>query len=79
MVESVLGACLCVRSSALPALGLLDEDYFFFFEEIDWCRRVRQMGLAVYYLPRVRARFIMEGTLRIVFADRLASSINVPS
>lgn len=54
-VESVLGACLCVRSSALSALGLLDEDYFFFFEEIDWCRRARQLGLAVYYLPSARA------------------------
>jgi GT2 family glycosyltransferase len=55
IVESVLGACLCVRSSIVPALGLLDEDYFFFFEEIDWCRRVHQIDAEVYYLPRMRA------------------------
>jgi len=54
-VESVFGACLCVRSSVLPSLGLLDEDYFFFFEEIDWCRRARQIGAEVYYLPTARA------------------------
>jgi N-acetylglucosaminyl-diphospho-decaprenol L-rhamnosyltransferase len=54
-VESVLGACLCVRSSILPALGLLDEDYFFFFEEIDWCRRAHQIGAEIYYLPNARA------------------------
>jgi hypothetical protein len=54
-VECVLGACLCVRSPVLPRLGLLDEDYFFFFEEIDWCRRARRMGAEVYYLPAVRA------------------------
>jgi N-acetylglucosaminyl-diphospho-decaprenol L-rhamnosyltransferase len=54
-VESVLGACLCVRSSVLPRLGLLDEDYFFFFEEIEWCQRARRMGAEVYYLPGARA------------------------
>lgn len=55
VAESVLGACFCVRSSVLPELGLLDEDYFFFFEEIDWCRRAWQIGAAVYYLPKARA------------------------
>jgi GT2 family glycosyltransferase len=54
-VECVLGACLCVRTSALLALGLLDEDYFFFFEEIEWCQRVRRMNAEVYYLPGARA------------------------
>jgi N-acetylglucosaminyl-diphospho-decaprenol L-rhamnosyltransferase len=54
-VECVLGACLCVRSSVLPRLGLLDEDYFFFFEEIEWCQRSRRIGAEVYYLPAARA------------------------
>jgi N-acetylglucosaminyl-diphospho-decaprenol L-rhamnosyltransferase len=54
-VPCVLGACLCVRRSVLPRLGLLDEDYFFFFEEIEWCRRAGQFGAEVYYLPQARA------------------------
>jgi N-acetylglucosaminyl-diphospho-decaprenol L-rhamnosyltransferase len=54
-VECVLGACLCVRSSVLPQLGLLDEDYFFFFEEIEWCQRAGRMGAGVYHLPGARA------------------------
>jgi GT2 family glycosyltransferase len=54
-VDSVLGACLCVRSAVLPRLGLLDEDYFFFFEEIDWCRRAWQIGASVFYIPDARA------------------------
>jgi GT2 family glycosyltransferase len=53
--ESVFGACLCVRRSALPELGLLDEDFFFFFEEIEWCHRAWRMGKEVYYLPKARA------------------------
>jgi N-acetylglucosaminyl-diphospho-decaprenol L-rhamnosyltransferase len=54
-VECVFGACLSVRSAILPQLGLLDEDYFFFFEEIEWCQRAGRMGAEVYYLPRARA------------------------
>lgn len=54
-VECVLGACLCVRRSILPRLGLLDEDYFFFFEEIEWCQRARQLGAEIYYLPKASA------------------------
>jgi GT2 family glycosyltransferase len=54
-VESVFGACLSVRRAALPRLGLLDEDFFFYFEEIDWCRRARLIGADVYYLPGARA------------------------
>jgi hypothetical protein len=54
-VECVLGACLAVRSAVLPRLGLLDEDFFFFFEEIEWCRRARRMGAEVYYFPDARA------------------------
>jgi len=44
-----------VRAALLPRLGLLDEDYFFFFEEIEWCQRARQSGLEVWYLPAARA------------------------
>jgi len=54
-VESVFGACFCVRAALLPRLGLLDEDYFFFFEEIEWCQRARQAGFEVWYLPAARA------------------------
>jgi N-acetylglucosaminyl-diphospho-decaprenol L-rhamnosyltransferase len=53
--ESVFGACLCVRSAVLPQLGLMDEDYFFFFEEIEWCQRAWQTGFEVYHLPGARA------------------------
>jgi hypothetical protein len=57
-VESVFGACLCVRAAVLPGLGLLDEDYFFFYEEIEWCRRARRMSFEVWYLPSARARHV---------------------
>jgi N-acetylglucosaminyl-diphospho-decaprenol L-rhamnosyltransferase len=54
-VECVIGACLAVRRAFLPALGSMDEDYFFYFEEIDWCRRALRSGFQVYHVPAARA------------------------
>lgn len=50
-VESVVGASFLITPEALKRVGLLDERYFMYFEDLDYCRRVRNMGLKVYYLP----------------------------
>jgi GT2 family glycosyltransferase len=50
-VEAVLGACLFVRREVTLRVGLIDEDYFFFLEETDWCHRIRAAGWKVFHLP----------------------------
>lgn len=53
-VESVIGACMMVRNTAIAEVGVLDEDYFFFFEETDWCYRMQKAGWKVYHVPDAR-------------------------
>ncbi|OGM00618.1 hypothetical protein A2480_00600 [Candidatus Uhrbacteria bacterium RIFOXYC2_FULL_47_19] len=48
-VDWLLGAVLIVRRSALDKVGLLDEGYFMYFEDTDWCRRFWQDGYQVVY------------------------------
>ena len=43
-VEWLRGSCLLVRDTALEKVGLLDERFFIFYEETDWCYRMRQAG-----------------------------------
>jgi hypothetical protein len=50
-VEVVMGACMLVRREAIDEVGLLDEDYFLFSEETDWCYRFRQAGWDVVFFP----------------------------
>jgi hypothetical protein len=50
-VDSVIGACMMVRREALDQVGLLDEDYFLFLEETDWCYRMKRAGWKVYHVP----------------------------
>jgi GT2 family glycosyltransferase len=48
------GASLMARRSAIEAVGLLDEGYFMYAEEMDWCKRMWSAGWEVYSLPAAR-------------------------
>lgn len=45
------GACLLARREAIAQAGLLDEGYFMYFEEVDWCRRMAAAGWEGWYVP----------------------------
>lgn len=51
-VDSVIGACMMVRREAIEQVGLLDEEYFLFFEETDWCYRMKKAGWKVFHVPQ---------------------------
>ncbi|MDR4503549.1 MAG: glycosyltransferase family 2 protein [Candidatus Scalindua sp.] len=53
-VNSVIGACIMVRKEAIDEVGILDDDYFFFLEETDWCFRMLRKGWKVHHVPSVR-------------------------
>jgi GT2 family glycosyltransferase len=48
------GMCMLIPRSAIEKVGLLDEQYFAYWEETDWCVRARDMGLHCYYAPQSR-------------------------
>jgi GT2 family glycosyltransferase len=50
-VEVISGCAMVVRRSAMTDVGLLDESFFFFGEETDWCRRFAAAGWAVVFAP----------------------------
>jgi N-acetylglucosaminyl-diphospho-decaprenol L-rhamnosyltransferase len=52
-VDWVAGAALLLRREALDSVGLFDEGFFIYFEEVDLCLRLRRAGWEVRYLPAV--------------------------
>jgi GT2 family glycosyltransferase len=50
-VDWVLGACMMVRREAIRDVGMLDEKFFLYFEDVDWCFRMQQHGWRVCYYP----------------------------
>jgi len=54
-VDWLFGACLIIRAEALKTTGLLDERYFLYMEDLDWCRRFWQNDWEVWYTPTAKA------------------------
>ena len=50
-VDWVVGACLMVRREAFEQVGGLDESFFMYSEEMDWCHRIKDAGWEIVYLP----------------------------
>jgi GT2 family glycosyltransferase len=48
-VDWIMGACMLVRSEVIQNVGKMDEDYFFYSEETDWCFRIKKKNWRVWY------------------------------
>jgi len=53
-VDVVKGAALLVRRDVVERVGLLDEGYFMYTEEVDWCRQIKDAGWEIYWVPTAR-------------------------
>lgn len=53
-VDVLMGACLLIRRKALDQVGLLDEEFFVYSEEVDLCTRIRNYGWRISWLPTVK-------------------------
>ena len=51
-IDHPLGACILTRRTVIEQAGELDEQFFMYAEEVDWCYRVRQAGWAIWQEPR---------------------------
>jgi GT2 family glycosyltransferase len=50
-VDVIQGACLLLRRSVLESIGMLDERFYIYTEEVDLCRRIRSAGWRLYWHP----------------------------
>jgi GT2 family glycosyltransferase len=51
-VDALAAAAFLLTPKALKRVGVLDEKYYFYFEDLDYCKRVKETGLKVYYFPK---------------------------
>jgi len=63
-VDSVVGAFMLVRCDAIQGVGLLDEDFFMYGEDLDWAYRITQTGWKVYYNPAVTVLHVKRASSR---------------
>jgi N-acetylglucosaminyl-diphospho-decaprenol L-rhamnosyltransferase len=63
-VDSVVGAYMQVRREAIEAVGLLDETFFMYGEDLDWAYRIKTAGWKVFYYPTVVVKHIKRAASR---------------
>lgn len=54
LVDSLVGAFMLVRRETIDQVGLLDEDYFMYGEDVDWCYRMKEAGWEIHYYPETK-------------------------
>jgi hypothetical protein len=53
-IDCIMGAFMLVPRAVIDVVGMLDEDFFMYGEDIDWCYRIKQAGYQIIYYPEVR-------------------------
>jgi GT2 family glycosyltransferase len=53
-VDCLVGAFMFVRRSTIDEVGMMDEEFFMYGEDIDWCYRIKQTGWVNYYYPKTQ-------------------------
>jgi len=69
LVDTLLGACIMVRREALDQVGLLDERFFMYSEEVDFCTRLRKSGWEIYWTPQAEVVHYGGQSTRLVAAE----------
>ncbi|MFH1428813.1 MAG: glycosyltransferase family 2 protein [Candidatus Margulisiibacteriota bacterium] len=66
-VDQPMGAALMVRKSVIQKIGFMDKRFYMFFDEVDWCYRIKQAGYKIYFTPE--AEIIHHGGQSIKSAE----------
>jgi GT2 family glycosyltransferase len=71
-VDWILGACMMIRRAAYELIGPMDESYFLYYEDIDWCYRAHLCGWNIGFLvdPHVTHEY-KRGSSRVFLGNRL--------
>lgn len=75
-VDWVSGACMLVRREAILAAGPLDEGYFMYVEDVEWCRRIRAAGYRVICHPGISVVHYIGGSTRQLGSAFHAHNVN---
>lgn len=63
-VDWIMGACMLVRCDVLQDVGTMDEDYFFYSEETDWCFRIKRKNWKIWYTTNAQIYHLWGGSTR---------------
>lgn len=70
-IQFAIGACLMVRREVIGKIGLMDENLFFYNDDLDWCMRIRYAGYKIFFIPQAKIMHYGGYSSKRVFNRRL--------
>ena len=64
-------ACVLIRREVFEQVGLLDDGFFMYFEDVDFCQRVRKAGWTILYWPKSKIIHLLGGSSNVTAKDTL--------
>jgi GT2 family glycosyltransferase len=62
-VEQVAGTSMLIKESVIKEAGLMDENYFLYWEDVNWCLRIKRLGWKLFYCPKSKVWHKEGGTV----------------
>jgi hypothetical protein len=72
--DFITGCCLMFRTDALRRIGLLDKDFFAYYEDVDWCLRAKAFGDRLLYVPAAIVHHDVSHSFRRIGADHAGAA-----
>lgn len=76
-VQSVFGAAIMLKKATFAKIGGFNEKYFMYFEDLELCKSVRNLGLKAYYLPKAKFSHVVGGSISEAKLKWIANSTNI--
>jgi N-acetylglucosaminyl-diphospho-decaprenol L-rhamnosyltransferase len=73
-IDHPLGAAMMTRAEVIQQVGLMDEGFFMYAEEVDWCMRVKKAGWGIYCVPAAQIVHHAGGSTR-QFRDEMFAAL----
>jgi len=73
-IEQIPGACLLLRKKTLDEIGLFDEEFKLFFEDVDLCYRINKSKWEIHFNPKIEAIHIGAASIQLLTYEELATT-----
>jgi GT2 family glycosyltransferase len=74
-IDWLPGACMIIRRQVFETIGLMDEEYFLYYEETDFCRQAKLAGWQCWYIPQSRVMHIAGQSTGVTVRDQIPQRI----
>jgi len=64
-VDQPMSACVLVKREVMDQVGLMDEQFVMFFNDVDWCKRIKDAGWKIVFNPDAKVKHVLGGSVKL--------------